>query len=34
MGIFVGFGVGKLVLMFMLVCNIKCDVVVIGLIGE
>ncbi len=34
MGIFAGSGVGKSVLMSMLARNTKCDVAVIGLIGE
>ena len=34
MGIFAGSGVGKSVLMSMLVCNTACDISVIGLIGE
>lgn len=34
MGLFVGFGVGKSVLLGMMVCYICVDVIVVGLIGE
>lgn len=34
MGLFVGFGVGKLVLFGMMVCYMSVEVIVIGLIGE
>lgn len=34
MGLFVGFGVGKSVLLGMMVRYIRVDVIVVGLIGE
>lgn len=34
MGLFVGSGVGKSVLLGMMICGVKVDVVVVGFVGE